>query len=144
MRYQIRSFLNVGNREVFEFCRSRQGFCSHFPFPVEWKEGADVSWEEGDFIDFRYRAYGIWLRHRARVSACDPPRMFTDVQETGLYRKFVHTHRFEPEGNGTWVIDDIEFTLGYGALLDRLFGWPTIHAVFRKRHRNLQKIFGLG
>lgn len=126
MHYQIKSFIKAGQNELFDFCRSKKGFCSHFPFPVDWREGAEDSWKKGEIIDFRYRVYGIWLRHRAILSGCEPSRVFTDVQEKGVYQRFVHTHKFEEEAGGTWVIDEIEFTLGYGNLIDRFLGVPTI------------------
>jgi ligand-binding SRPBCC domain-containing protein len=47
----------------------------------------------------------------------DPPRRFVDVQISGPYRMWHHTHDFEPApGGGTLMRDTVRYALPLGAL----------------------------
>jgi ligand-binding SRPBCC domain-containing protein len=69
---------------------------------------------------------------------------FVDKMTHGLYRHFQHTHRFRPDNGGTRVQDEIEFSLGFGSLVDKLVGMPTLHGTFKKRHAALLAHFSRG
>ena len=136
MRYTRRSLIKAPLEQVFRHCTSRAGFCQHFPFRVDWRSGPE-QWQLGDTLDFRYRVFGIWFVHRADILEFEPNQIFVDQMIEGIYRYFRHTHRFEPAPGGTYVIDEVEFSLGTGKLLDRIFGLPTLDHAFRRRHRAL-------
>lgn len=82
---------------------------------------------------------GLW---EAEHIECVPGRMFRDVQKSGPFASWDHTHRFEPVGpNECELIDEIHYTLPLGALgralggamvrrkLESMFAWR--HAVTR-------------
>jgi ligand-binding SRPBCC domain-containing protein len=66
-------------------------------------------------------------------------RMFRDRQVKGPFAKWVHTHRFEPDGQGgSWLIDQVDYELPLGAL-GRLFGGgfvrQKLERMFAYRHQ---------
>jgi len=140
MRFQKRSLIPAPVEVVFAYCVSQSGFRQQFPFRVEWLNGPEI-WGIGDEIDFRYRVNGIWLRHTARIVEFELNRCFVDEMTGGFYRAFRHRHEFEPSDTGTWVIDEVEFSLGFGSWLDRTLGGVTLQRVFARRHKALQDHF---
>ncbi len=54
--------------------------------------------------------------------ACEPGRMFKDVMVSGPFRRWEHTHLFEPEtDDSSWLEDRVEYDLPLG-WLGKLFG----------------------
>ena len=66
-------------------------------------------------------------------------RRFRDVQISGPFAMWIHTHSFEPDGpNASWLEDRIEYVLtgGYlGKLLGGRFALKKIQRLFDYRHR---------
>lgn len=106
------------------------------PGPIEMREGA--------LIDYRLRVRGMPLRWRSRISLWDPPRAFVDDQVRGPYRRWHHVHRFERSGEGTRVIDEVEYAVWGGPLIDRLLVRPDIRRIFDYRRQALAREFGQG
>ena len=129
--------------EVFDYCVTAEGFRTQFPFAVRWLEGPQT-WRGGDVIDFRYRVAGLWMRHRASIVTYERGRCFVDEMTQGIYRSFRHAHHFTACDGGTCVRDQIDFTLGFGRLADRLIGLPTLARTFGKRHAALLAHFSRG
>jgi uncharacterized protein (TIGR01777 family) len=73
----------------------------------------------------------------AEHTAYEPGRMFRDKQTSGPFSKWVHTHRFEPKGAQSELIDTIDYALPMGGL-GELFGGPfteaTLQQMFDYRH----------
>jgi ligand-binding SRPBCC domain-containing protein len=84
------------------------GFRILTPVPVEMKTGTR--------IDYRIRLALVPVGWTTRISVWDPPRRFVDVQERGPYRLWEHTHRFEPNGNGVRMTDEVRYALPLGVL----------------------------
>jgi len=77
------------------------------------------------------------LRWVARHTALEPGRMFRDEQERGPFRRWVHTHRFEPvEGGRCRLIDEVEYQVLCGRLVR-----PRIARLFAYRHAVTQAAF---
>ena len=76
-----------------------------------------------------------WL---ARHTEYEKNRLFTDVQESGPFRRWVHRHLFEPVSpRETRLTDDITFSLPGGPLLDFPGAWFArlqLRRMFRYRH----------
>jgi len=66
-------------------------------------------------------------------------RQFRDVQITGPFRRWDHTHRFTPEGSGACLLEDsIIYELPFGTVGKILAGWymrRKLARLFRYRHR---------
>jgi ligand-binding SRPBCC domain-containing protein len=66
-------------------------------------------------------------------------RQFRDVQITGPFRRWDHTHCFTPDGSGACLLEDvIVYELPFGALGKWFGGWYArrkLTRLFRYRHR---------
>jgi ligand-binding SRPBCC domain-containing protein len=104
------------------------GFRVVTPSPIEMRAGT--------LIEYRLKLRGVPLRWRTRIAVWDPPRRFVDVQISGPYRLWHHTHDFEPDGDGgTLMRDTVRYAIPYGPLgrvaealvvrrdLDAIFGF---------------------
>ena len=70
-------------------------------------------------IGYRIRPlFGIPVRWLTRITEYDAPNGFRDVQVTGPYARWEHTHRFTPTNDGTLVRDEIEYALRMGTAGD--------------------------
>ena len=77
----------------------------------------------------------------AKIVVWEQDRRFVDVMLKGTFKHFRHTHLFQPSEGGTLVTDLVDFTLGYGAAVDRYVGMPLLDYSFRKRHAALREFF---
>lgn len=134
--YVRETLVRASIQQVFRYSASKLGFCEQFPYQVKWWEGPEY-WSKGDVLDFSYRVYGLWLRHRAEVIDYQQDRMFVDRMLEGPYRIFQHTHEFTPVEEGVRVKDTVEFSLGLGDMVDRTIGMMTLDRAFSLRHRAL-------
>jgi ligand-binding SRPBCC domain-containing protein len=94
------------------------------PLPIDIGEGA--------LIDYRLRLYGVPFAWHTRISQWQPPARFVDEQLRGPYREWVHTHLFEPAGDGTLMIDRVRY---------RLPAHPASAPVLPLVRRQLDRIF---
>ena len=102
------------------------GFEVTTPRPLEMRPGA--------LIDYRLRLHGVPVRWRTRIETFEPPHVFVDMQVSGPYRLWHHTHVFEPDGRGGTVMRDrVRYALPLG-LLGEL-----AHVAFVRR--DLRRIF---
>ncbi len=85
------------------------GFRVLTPRPIEM--GA------GTLIEYRLALHRVPVRWRTRIAVWDPPRRFVDVQLSGPYRLWHHTHDFQahPDG-GTLMRDTVRYALPLGPL----------------------------
>jgi ligand-binding SRPBCC domain-containing protein len=106
------------------------GFRVATPRPIGMSAGA--------LIEYRLRLRGVPLRWRTRIAVWDPPRRFVDVQLSGPYRLWHHTHDFEPAGDGGTVMrDTVRYALPLGpvgALAHALVVRRDLAAIFDFRH----------
>jgi ligand-binding SRPBCC domain-containing protein len=87
----------------------------------------------GTHIQYRLSWHGVPLRWTTEITRWNPPVDFEDIQLSGPYKLWRHTHRFRAHNGGTQMTDTVEYTLPLG-LLGRV-----AHAV--QVRRNLEKIF---
>ena len=71
--------------------------------PIEMRAGAR--------IDYRLRLYGIPVAWQTLISVWEPPFRFIDEQLRGPYRRWVHTHVFEEDGDETVMLDRVTYEL---------------------------------
>ncbi len=73
-------------------------------------------------------------------------RRFDDIQKSGPFKSWQHTHRFDPiSENTTRMIDDIHYELYGGApinQLGQLFVKRRLERMFAYRHDQLHSVFG--
>jgi len=84
------------------------GFSIVTPEPIDMRQGA--------LIDYRLELHGIPLSWHTEIGLWDPPHRFIDVQLSGPYKLWHHTHTFEPNGGGTLMRDIVRYALPLGPL----------------------------
>jgi ligand-binding SRPBCC domain-containing protein len=96
------------------------------PTPIEMRVGT--------LIEYRLELHGVPLEWLTRIEEWTPGVRFVDVQLSGPYALWRHTHEFAPDGRGTTVMRD---TVRYALPL-----WPLgelAHALLVRR--DLERIF---
>lgn len=116
-------FADAGNLELLtpRFLRFR----ILTPLPITMRAGAR--------IDYALSLFGVPVRWRTLITVWEPGVRFVDVQESGPYAVWRHTHTFEARGADTLVRDAVDYALPLGPL-GRL-----AHAVMVQR--TLDRIF---
>jgi ligand-binding SRPBCC domain-containing protein len=80
------------------------------PLPIEMKRGT--------LLEYRLGLFGIPFRWRTEIAAWDPPHGFVDVQLSGPYSVWEHTHVFIPTEAGTLIDDRVYYRLPLSPLGD--------------------------
>jgi len=91
----------------------------------------------------------VTLRWVTRITRWSPPDAFEDVQESGPYASWTHTHRFVPDEQGRGVVmhDRVAYALPFGFLgriVHRLLVRRQLEAIFDYRERAIDEIFPPG
>jgi hypothetical protein len=89
----------------------------------------------GTLIEYRLKLHGIPISWRTTIAVWDPPYRFVDVQLSGPYRIWHHTHDFAPapDGDGTLMRDTVRYGLPFGpfgALAHRLLVKRDLERIF--------------
>jgi ligand-binding SRPBCC domain-containing protein len=113
------------------------GFRIRSPLPIEMRPGAR--------IDYTIRLGGLPMRWRTRIAQWEPGRRFVDVQESGPYARWEHTHAFRELGGGVLMTDVVDYELPFG-WLGRLAHAVLVRAllarIFDYRFGRVREIFG--
>ena len=88
---------------------------------------------EGTEIRYRLRLHGLPIHWRTEIRRWDEPNRFVDVQRSGPYKLWHHTHLFEAHGDQTKMIDVVRYILPFG-ILGRI-----VHAI--KFQDDVRRIF---
>ena len=65
----------------------------------------------GTLLEYRLGLFGIRFNWRTRIVAWDPPHGFVDVQLSGPYALWEHTHAFAATATGTLIDDRVRYRL---------------------------------
>ena len=112
-------------RNLERITPARLRFPGPHPRPIEMRAGT--------VIEYRLRLHRIAVGWRTEIVLWDPPPRFVDVQRSGPYRLWHHTHSFEPAGGGTLMRDVVRYALPLGPVA------ALAHAAFVRR--DLERIF---
>ena len=102
-----------------------------------------ITMAAGTLIDYRIHWRGIPLRWRTEIEIWEPNRRFVDRQIRGPYRLWRHEHLFVERGDGTAIIDQVEYAPFGGALANRLVVARDVERIFAYRHEVLRREFGV-
>jgi uncharacterized protein len=101
----------------------------------------------GSFVTIRFSIGPFTKDWVAEHQACEPGKMFRDVQVSGPFRYWEHTHLFLPDAkhpSSSWLEDRIEYQLPLGWLGRSLAGaWTRrkLKRMFSWRHRATAQAF---
>jgi ligand-binding SRPBCC domain-containing protein len=107
------------------------------PDPIEMKVGTRIR--------YRLRIAGVPLRWDTCIAQWEPGKSFVDRQERGPYRLWVHTHTFEPLGDGVLMGDLVRYALPFGPLghlAHVLWVRGALAQIFDYRFKRIGQIFG--
>jgi ligand-binding SRPBCC domain-containing protein len=76
--------------------------------PIEMREGA--------VIEYWLRLHGAPIRWRTVIAHWDPPYRFIDLQSSGPFALWHHTHTFETVEGGTIMRDRVIYRVGFGPI----------------------------
>lgn len=94
------------------------------PAPIEMKQGAH--------IEYRIVLYGAPIRWRTLIESWEPEDGFVDLQLSGPYSLWRHTHRFTERPDGKTIMQDtVEYSLPFG-FLGRLVHWLFVRASLKQ------------
>lgn len=99
----------------------------------------------GTRIEYRLSLYGVGFRWRTHIEIWEPGVRFVDVQLSGPYRSWRHTHEFEDAPGGTRVSDRVEYELPLGPLggvAHALFVRRALARIFDHRRARIEARFG--
>jgi ligand-binding SRPBCC domain-containing protein len=109
---------------------------------------ADKKVIEGQIIEYQVKVPILgrkkWV---SEIKAVEDGLSFTDVQKVGPYRSWEHKHIFLKEGEGTRLIDEIQYELPFGIVGVLGNMWlinRTLKKIFGYREFAVGKIWGLG
>lgn len=91
-----------------------------------------IRMQVGTLIEYRLHLFGVPFPWLTRISQWDPPHSFVDEQLRGPYRRWVHTHSFQPLAEGTLMTDQVVYQLPFFPLGE--LAYPLVR-------RQLQRIF---
>jgi ligand-binding SRPBCC domain-containing protein len=98
----------------------------------------------GTRIRYRLSLHGAPVSWTTEIRQWGPPSRFVDVQLSGPYQLWHHTHRFEPCGGGTRMSDVVRYRLPcglLGRLVNALVVRRDVERIFDYRNRRIAEIF---
>jgi ligand-binding SRPBCC domain-containing protein len=109
--------------QVFEFFSKAENLEQITPPELHFQilTPRPIPMAQGTLIDYQLRLFGARFRWRTEITNWDPPHQFIDVQLTGPYREWVHTHRFIPTRLGTQIQDEVRYRLPLSPLGELAF-----------------------
>ena len=95
----------------------------------------------GTLIDYRITVHGLLIRWRTEIAEWEPPSQFVDLQLSGPYTLWHHTHTFEERDGGTLCLDRVRYRPHGGALIHWLFVRRDVVRIFQYRQQRLRELF---
>lgn len=72
--------------------------------------------ERGSILRYRLSLFGVPICWKTEIVAWRESQTFTDLQLSGPYPLWIHTHRFTPVAGGTEVFDAVRYRVPGGPL----------------------------
>ena len=98
----------------------------------------------GKRIRYRLAWRGLPVTWTTQIRRWDPPFRFIDVQLSGPYRLWHHTHRFETRDGGTRMTDVVRYRLPFGMIgraVHALKVRRDVEQIFDYRFKRIDKLF---
>jgi ligand-binding SRPBCC domain-containing protein len=106
---------------------------------------APIEMAAGIHIQYRLSWHGIVMGWTSEITRWRPPHDFEDVQLSGPYKLWCHTHRFQERDDGTQMTDVVDYALPLGSLgrvAHMLQVRRNVETIFDYRYDRIREIFG--
>jgi len=135
--------------DVFPFFEAPENLASITPRWLAFRilTPSPVPMHAGARIEYRLSVFGVPFRWRTRIERHDVGRGFVDVQESGPFTTWRHTHEFEAVPGGTRMRDVVEFRapLGpIGSVAHAAFVDALVRRIFDHRRARIAALLGDG
>ncbi|MEZ5063496.1 MAG: SRPBCC family protein [bacterium] len=104
-----------------------------------------IEMRPGALIDYELRLHGLPVRWRTRIERFEAPRTFVDLQLSGPYRLWHHTHEFLEVAGGTQMRDAVDYELPagpIGEIAHELWVKKQLERIFSYRWQAVESVFG--
>ena len=142
--FEAETYLARARSEVFPFFAEARNLQTLTPpwLKFEVLTPSPIILRPGALIDYRITVHGLPIRWRTEITEWDPPHRFVDVQLSGPYTLWHHTHTFEERNGGTVCADRVRYRPRGGALIHWLFVRRDVQRIFQYRQQRLNELFG--
>jgi ligand-binding SRPBCC domain-containing protein len=132
--------------EVFDFFKRPEnlGLLTPPHLRFEITSAPLESIESGSVIDYRLQLLGIPFNWKTLITDFLDRREFTDIQQSGPYKSWVHQHRFAACNDGTMMTDVLRYSLPFGILgkiVHLIFVRRQVHQIFEFRRAQIARIW---
>jgi ligand-binding SRPBCC domain-containing protein len=106
---------------------------------------APIRMAAGTLIRYRLSLHGVPIRWTTEIREWEPASRFVDVQLSGPYRLWHHTHRFAESNGGTRMWDVVRYRvpLGWlGRVMNAILVRRDVERIFEYRSARIAEIFG--
>lgn len=103
--------------------------------------------EMGETVTWEARHFGVKQRLTVKITVFDRPRLFVDEMVNGAFASMKHQHKFEPDGDGTLMLDEFYFTAPFGFLgrmAERMFLTRYMRNFLYERNQALKNLLESG
>lgn len=98
----------------------------------------------GTLIRYRLSLNGIPFGWTTEIRTWNPPYGFTDIQLSGPFALWHHTHRFRAHNGGTQISDVVRYKvpLGFiGRIIESLKVRSDVNKIFQYRRERINQLF---
>ena len=99
--------------------------------------------KDGDVVRWEGWKFGLPQLHVSLIRNFEENRFFQDVKIEGRFRDFEHDHAFYADAGGTWLQDEIRFSMWWGVAGRMLSRWvlrPYMQRVLGRRLRLIKRL----
>ncbi|HEX4406482.1 MAG TPA: SRPBCC family protein [Polyangia bacterium] len=99
----------------------------------------------GATIDYRLKLGGVPFHWQTLIESFEPDVRFIDVQASGPYKNWRHTHEFVEVPEGTAIRDHVDYEMPFGTLgviARAVFVRAQLDRIFDYRRDVITRIFG--
>lgn len=131
--FSASQFIPLPREQVFAFFATPRNLEAITPDWLKFRIDSESAGRPGVGVEYTYRLLirGLPFRWKSRITEWVPGERFVDVQLSGPYAEWRHTHTFEDAPDGTLVRDHVSYRLPLG-LIGRMFAGRLVRADVRK------------
>lgn len=141
----LETFVNASPQTVFDLSRSvdlhQASMTHHREEAIGGKQTGLM--EKGDTVTWQARHLFKNRRLKVRITEMQPPVFFADEMEEGDFRMMRHEHHFNPNGDGTMMIDLFCFESPFGPvgkLFDAVFLKGYMKRLLLTRNKEIKRV----